>query len=175
VKKVIILIGATPIRAKAIDLGALGLPLEVVKNGRISHATTQSARLSGPDGLYSYYKCGGAVRIISKPSSHSVAITLDRLEASLKERGFMIFTRIDHAAAAASVGLKMPASTVLIFGNPRLGTPSFLKQPTLAIDLPLKALVYQDASGKVVISYNSSEYIMEKPLFPAWLDSQSGH
>jgi len=99
--------------------------------------------------------------IITKPSGHSVAITLDRLEVSLKERGFMIFTRIDHAAAAASVGLKMPASTVLIFGNPRLGTPSFLKQPTLAIDLPLKALVYQDASGKVFISYNSSAYIVE--------------
>ena len=77
----------------------------------------------------------------------------------------MIFTRINHAAAADSVGLKMPPSTVLVFGNPRLGTPSFLKRPTLAIDLPLKALVYEDLAGKVFISYNSSEYVLET-LYP---------
>jgi uncharacterized protein (DUF302 family) len=97
--------------------------------------------------------------LITKPSAHSVSVTLDRLEAALKERGLTIFARLDHAAAAAAVGLKMPASTVLVFGNPRLGTPVFVQKPTLAVDLPLKALVYEDASGKAWVSYNSAEYL----------------
>ena len=67
--------------------------------------------------------------LITKPSAYSVDVTLDCLERALKERGFMIFARLDHAAAAASVGLKMPRETVLVFGNPRLGTPNFLKYP----------------------------------------------
>jgi uncharacterized protein (DUF302 family) len=98
--------------------------------------------------------------LITKPSAYPAAETLDRLEAALKEREFIIFTRLDHAAAAASVGLKMPKSTVLVFGNPRLGTPVFIKHPTLAIDLPLKALVWEDASGKVSLSYNSPRYLL---------------
>jgi uncharacterized protein (DUF302 family) len=97
--------------------------------------------------------------LITKPSAHSAGATLDRLEAALKERGLIIFTRIDHAAAAKAAGLNMPASTVVIFGNPRLGTPGFVQKPTLAIDLPLKALVYEDASGKVWVSYNSADYL----------------
>jgi uncharacterized protein (DUF302 family) len=98
--------------------------------------------------------------LITKPSAYPATATLDRLEAALKERGFVIFTRLDHAAAAESVGLKMPKSTVLVFGNPRLGTPVFIKHPTLAIDLPLKALVWEDASGKVSLSYNSAQYLL---------------
>jgi len=97
--------------------------------------------------------------LVTKPSANSVDATLDRLEAALKERGFVIFTRLDHAAAAQAVGLKMPRSTVLVFGNPRLGTPNFIQYPTYAIDLPLKALVWQDANGKVWVSYNTSEWI----------------
>lgn len=97
--------------------------------------------------------------LITKPSAYPAAETLDRLEAALKERGFTIFTRLDHAAAAEAVGLKMPTSTVLVFGNPRLGTPAFIKHPTLAIDLPLKALVWEDANGKVSLSYNSAQYL----------------
>ena len=97
--------------------------------------------------------------LITKPSAYPAAETLDRLEAALKERGFTIFTRLDHAAAAEAVGLKMPKSTVLVFGNPRLGTPVFIKHPTLAIDLPLKALVWEDANGKVSLSYNSAQYL----------------
>lgn len=103
--------------------------------------------------------------LITKPSAHSTAATLDRLEAALKERGFIIFARLDHAAAALSAGLKMPSSTVLVFGNPRIGTPAFLKKPTLAIDLPLKALVWEDASGKVSVTYNSAEYV-QGTIFP---------
>ena len=97
--------------------------------------------------------------LITKPSPYTAAATLDRLGTALKERGFIIFARLDHAAAAESVGLKMPYSTVLVFGNPRLGTPNFVKNPPLAIDLPLKALVWEDANGKVWLSYNSSQYL----------------
>ena len=99
--------------------------------------------------------------LITKPSAHSASATLDRLEAALKERGLTIFARLDHTAAATASGLKMPASTVLVFGNPRVGTPVFVQKPTLAIDLPLKALVYEDASGKVWVSYNSADYLAE--------------
>ncbi len=98
--------------------------------------------------------------LITKPSAYPATETLDRLEAALKERGFIIFARLDHAAAAESVGLKMPRSTVVVFGNPRLGTPVFIKHPTLAIDLPLKALVWEDASGKVSLSYNSAQHLV---------------
>jgi len=97
--------------------------------------------------------------LITKPSAYSVDATLDRLEAALKEHGFMIFARLDHTAAAAAVGLQMPRETVVVFGNPRLGTPNFLKYPTLAIDLPIKALVWQDVGGKVWLSYNSQAYL----------------
>ena len=103
--------------------------------------------------------------LITKPSTHSAADTLDRLEAALKKRGFVVFARLDHAAAAASKGLKMPASTVLVFGNPKSGTPAMLKKPTLAIDLPLKALVWEDAAGKVILTYNSAAYL-QGTIFP---------
>ncbi len=97
--------------------------------------------------------------LVTKPSAHSVDETLDRLEAALKERGFVIFTRLDHAAAAQAMGLKMPRSTVLVYGNPRVGTPRFLQYPTLAIEFPPKALVWEDAEGKVWLSYNTSAWV----------------
>jgi uncharacterized protein (DUF302 family) len=97
--------------------------------------------------------------LITKPSAYSVDVTLDRLEATLKQHGFMIFARLDHTAAAEALGLQMPRETVVVFGNPRIGTPNFLKYPTLAIDLPIKALVWQDDKGKVWLSYNSQKYL----------------
>jgi uncharacterized protein (DUF302 family) len=84
---------------------------------------------------------------------------MDKLEAAVKKRGFIVFARLDHTAGAESVGLKMPRSTVIVFGNPRAGTPVFIKTPTVAIDLPLKALVWEDANRKVFVSYNSAEYL----------------
>ena len=119
------------------------------------HATALAAAV-----LFASITSASADGLITKPSRYAAAETLDRLEAALKERGFMIFARLDHAAAAESVGLKMPKSTVLVFGNPRLGTPVFIKHPTLAIDLPLKALVWDDASGKTSLSYNSAQYLL---------------
>jgi uncharacterized protein (DUF302 family) len=119
------------------------------------HATALAAAV-----LLASITSASADGLITKPSRYAAAETLDRLEAALKERGFMIFARLDHAAAAESVGLRMPKSTVLVFGNPRLGTPVFIKHPTLAIDLPLKALVWDDASGKTSLSYNSAQYLL---------------
>lgn len=119
------------------------------------HATALAAAV-----LFASITSASADGLITKPSRYAAAETLDRLEAALKERGFMIFARLDHAAAAESVGLKMPKSTVLVFGNPRLGTLVFIKHPTLAIDLPLKALVWDDASGKTSLSYNSAQYLL---------------
>jgi uncharacterized protein (DUF302 family) len=97
--------------------------------------------------------------VITKPSAYSADETLARLEQSLTKRGFMIFAKLDHAAAAKSKGLTMPYSTVLVFGNPKLGTPNFIIKPELAIDLPLKALVWADKDGKVFLSYNSGTYL----------------
>lgn len=90
---------------------------------------------------------------------HSVAETIARLEAMLKERGVRIFARIDHSAAAAEAGLEMRPTEVLVFGNPSGGTPMMIAAPTLAIDLPFKAVVWEDDAGKVWLTYNAPEYL----------------
>ena len=97
--------------------------------------------------------------LITKPSAYSATETLDRLKKSLTKRGFMIFATLDHSAAAKSKGLDMPYSTVLVFGNPKIGTAGFIRTPRLAIDLPLKALVWKDKAGKVFLSYNTGTYV----------------
>lgn len=99
--------------------------------------------------------------LITLASNHSAADTLQRLESEVTSRGFAVFGKLDHAAAAAEAELEMPFSTVLVFGNPKLGTPGFLEQPTLAIDLPIKALVWEDADGAVSVSYNSAAYLFD--------------
>lgn len=99
--------------------------------------------------------------LVTLPSSQSVDATIEQFETAAKKRGFVVFGRLDHAAAATAVGLKMPRATVIVFGNPRLGTPVFLKTPTVAIDLPPKAMVWQDEAGKVFLSYNSGAFIHE--------------
>lgn len=107
----------------------------------------------------------GVEGLLTRQSAYSVDKTLERLESSLKKRGFTIFAHIDHAKAASSVGLEMARETLVIFGKPKAGTPSFIKTPTLGIDLPLKALVWEDRTGKVFVSYNSSEYIFKTIYF----------
>jgi len=99
--------------------------------------------------------------LITKPSAHSAEVTTQRLEDAIKARGFKVFARLDHAAGAKEFGLSMPYSTVVVFGNPKLGTPNFVENPPLAIDLPLKALVWEDKDGEVWLSYNSSKYLYE--------------
>jgi len=101
-----------------------------------------------------------AVRdLVTEQSPHTFEVTLDRLEAAVKDSGLKVFTRIDHAAAAATVSLKMRPATVLVVGSPQGGTPLFLQHPTLAIDLPLKMLVWQDEAGQVHVGYNDAAYL----------------
>ncbi|MDZ4366482.1 MAG: DUF302 domain-containing protein [Afipia sp.] len=99
-----------------------------------------------------------ADNLVTKKSAHPFTQTLDRLESSAKANGLVVFTRIDHAAAAKAAGLQMPPATVLVVGNPRGGTPQFLEHPTLAIDLPLKMLVWQNQTGEVSVSYNTAAF-----------------
>ncbi len=106
--------------------------------------------------------------LITKPSKYTVQETIEKFEAAIKSKsagGWVIFSRIDHAAAAKDAGLEMRPRTVIIFGNPKAGTPLMTKSATLAIDLPMKALVWQDEQNKVWLTYNSSEY-GAKQIYP---------
>jgi uncharacterized protein (DUF302 family) len=97
--------------------------------------------------------------IATVASNHSVSETLDRLESIAKTKGVAIFARIDFSGDAARNGLEMRPTQLLVFGNPKAGTPLMVASPSVALDLPLKALAWQDTSGKVWVSYNTPEYI----------------
>jgi uncharacterized protein (DUF302 family) len=99
-------------------------------------------------------------------SSYSVSETLKRLEELVLARGMTILARIDHSGDAAKVGLKMQPAKLLIFGNPKGGTPLMVAAPTVALDLPLKALVWEEAEGKVWLSFNSPEYLEQRHRVP---------
>ncbi|HSY87787.1 MAG TPA: DUF302 domain-containing protein [Verrucomicrobiae bacterium] len=102
--------------------------------------------------------------LISLASNHPVRETMDRLEAMLREKGITIFARIDHAAGAAAVDMPLRPTELVIFGNPRAGTPLMQARQSIGIDLPLKMLGWQDAAGKVWLVYND----------PAWLARRHG-
>lgn len=104
--------------------------------------------------------------IVNKPSKHSVEQTVEALSNILKSKGVAVFALIDHSGEAEKVGLKMRPTKLLIFGNPKAGTPLMLASPSSAIDLPLKLLVWEDAQGKVWVSYNSPEYLRERHRLP---------
>src|SRR5215470_2181927 len=101
----------------------------------------------------------GITRITSQ---HSVATTIERLESLLKERGVMVFARIDFSGDAARAGLTMLPEQMLIFGNPKAGTPLMQSVPAAGLDLPLKALVWEDAEGHTQIAYNDPQYIIRR-------------
>jgi uncharacterized protein (DUF302 family) len=100
--------------------------------------------------------------IISIPSHHDVDATVKRLTGILDSQGVKIFAVIDHSGEAEKAGLPMRNTKLLIFGNPKAGTPLMLAAPTVALDLPLKILVWEDASGKVWLAYNSVEFIRQR-------------
>jgi uncharacterized protein (DUF302 family) len=100
-------------------------------------------------------------------SPYSVPETLKRVESLLQEKGLTIFCRIDHSGEAEKAGLKMHPTQLILFGSPKGGTPVMVASPTIAIDLPLKALIWQDAGGKVWVSYNSPEYLQQRHDVPA--------
>jgi uncharacterized protein (DUF302 family) len=100
--------------------------------------------------------------LLSVPSAHAAAQTLERLEAVLEQKGIHVFARIDHAAGAASVGLTLRPTTVVIFGNPQVGTPLMQVEQTAGLDLPLKVLVWEDESGSCWLTYNDPAYLAER-------------
>jgi len=105
--------------------------------------------------------------IVDLPSRYSVPETIGRLQSILKESGVTVFALVDHGGEAAKVGLEMRPTQLLIFGNPKAGTPLMVAAPSCAIDLPLKALAWQDAQGKVWLSYNAPEYLQQRHGIPA--------
>ena len=107
--------------------------------------------------------------LVQIPSRYSVEETLQRLESALATRGLEIFARVDHSGEAEKVGMKMQPTKLLIFGSPKAGTPLMVAAPTLAIDLPLKALVWEDEAGKVWLTYNSPDYLRERHDVPSEL------
>jgi uncharacterized protein (DUF302 family) len=104
--------------------------------------------------------------LIHLSSPHTVMETLARLETIVQTKGLAILARIDHSGDAAKAGLEMQPTKVLIFGNAKSGTPLMIAAPTVAIDLPLKALVWQDNDGMVWLSYNSPDYLKERHAIP---------
>ena len=109
-----------------------------------------------------WYPALGADGIIAVKSAHTPKETMDRLEAAVKQKGLVVFARIDHAAGAAKIGRTLRATEVLIFGNPQGGTPFMECSQTVGIDLPLKALVWEDASGQVWLGYNDASYLASR-------------
>jgi uncharacterized protein (DUF302 family) len=107
--------------------------------------------------------------LVEVASHYDFGETVDRLTAAFIEKGMKVFAVIDHSGEAEKVGLRMRPTKVLIFGSPKGGTPLMLAAPSLAIDLPLKALVAQDLAGKVSVSYNDPEYLQKRHAVPAEL------
>jgi uncharacterized protein (DUF302 family)/uncharacterized membrane protein YidH (DUF202 family) len=104
--------------------------------------------------------------IVTIPSHHSVDETVARLEKILQEKGVKLFALIDHSGEAENVGLQMRPTKLLIFGNPKAGTPLMIASPTTAIDLPLKILVSEDANGKVWTAFNGAAYLQARHHLP---------
>lgn len=102
---------------------------------------------------------GGMVTV---PSAHAMRPTLDRFAAAVREAGWMVFAEVDHAAAARDVGMQLRGRTVVLFGNPRAGTPGMAATPTLALDLPMRILVWEDEQGQVRITRSTGEDIAQR-------------
>jgi len=107
--------------------------------------------------------------LVQLSSRYSVDETMLRMEEAFAEKGLQVFVVIDHSGEAEKVGLKMRPTKVLIFGSPKSGTPLMVVAPSLAIDLPLKALVAEDAAGKVSVTYNDPEYLRDRHGVPGEL------
>jgi len=107
--------------------------------------------------------------IMDVPSRHTVDDTVERLRSILTAKGVTLFALVDHSGEAEKAGMKMPPTKLLIFGSPKAGTPVMLAAPSIAIDLPLKVLVWQDEAGQAWLSYNAPEYLRERHHVPAEL------
>ena len=108
--------------------------------------------------------------LITIPSSYGARDTADRLDAAIKARGMTVFARIDHAAGATEVGLSLRPTELLVFGNAKGGTPLMQSNQMIGIDLPLKALVWQDETGKIWLSYNDPSWLTKRHELGSHLD-----
>jgi len=107
--------------------------------------------------------------IVDKPSNHSVDETVERLRNILQSKQVTLFALVDHSGEAKKVGMNMPPTKLLILGNPKAGTPLMLASPSIAIDLPLKILVWEDTHKRTWVSYNSPAYLKERHNLPTEL------
>jgi len=128
-----------------------------IVHASLQEATTMATSMTSVSG-------NGIVRL---QSHHSVDETVAKLQDILQAKGVKLFTVVDHSGEAASAGLQMPNTKLLIFGNPKAGTPLMLASPSVALDLPLKILVAEDAAGKTWISYNAPSYLQARHSLPA--------
>ena len=113
---------------------------------------------------YGADKSSGLIEMLS---NHSVVETVEKLKRILQDKGVTLFALVDHSGEAAKVGMKMRPTKLLIFGNPKAGTPVMLAAPSSAIDLPLKILIWEDAQAKVWITHNSTAYLQERHNVPS--------
>lgn len=143
---------------------AVGLVGASVMVARTSSCNAKAARDAAPAVTEAPVDKGEGIVTIA--SHHSVDETVEKLKGILQAKGVTVFAVVDHSGEAAKVGLAMPPTKLVIFGNPKAGTPLMLASPSTAIDLPLKILVAQDAQGKVWVSYNSPEYLAARHGLP---------
>lgn len=104
----------------------------------------------------------GGGGIVKKPSRFSVETTLDRLESAVKQKGFTVFARIDHAAGAAKIGKTLRPTQLLIFGNPKVGTALMSSRQSVGLDLPIRVVAWEDSTGQVWLAYNAPSYLEER-------------
>jgi len=104
--------------------------------------------------------------VVTKSSRYTIPETVERLEKIIRTKGLTIFSLIDHSGEAAKVGLKMQEAKLIVFGSPKAGTPLMIASPLIALDLPLKALVWKDEEGGVSVSYNSVSYVANRYHLP---------
>ena len=112
--------------------------------------------------------------LVDIPSNHSVEETVENLKGILQAKGITLFALVDHSGEAGKAGMQMRPTKLLIFGNPKAGTPVMLAAPSSAIDLPLKILIWEDAQGKVWVTYNSPIYLQERHNLPPELVQNVG-
>lgn len=125
----------------------------------VKAATTAAVALSA--------ESAAASDLITKPSIHSVDVTIDRLVSAVEMVGAKVFARVDHAAGAASIGSELRPTQMLMFGNPKLGTPALQLSQSVGLDLPLRVVAYQDAAGQVFLAYHAPSKLSDTHAIPA--------
>jgi uncharacterized protein (DUF302 family)/uncharacterized membrane protein YidH (DUF202 family) len=159
---------AAPAVAIALFLALVGLAMTIylISVRGSAHATSKSNSGNNKETPMTSMAPIADNGIVNKASNHSLEQTVENLKGILQAKGVTLFAVVDHSGEAEKAGLKMPPTKLLIFGNPKGGTPVMVAAPSAAIDLPLKILVWEDAEGKVWASYNSPAYLQQRHGIP---------